>query len=174
MPSVEVHGGRVASRLGSTGASSAPSSRRASRPLSRQPWTAVRRERGVADATILRGSSGGSDAALITIFVERVARRIPAVGRPASAISACAGVESGHPVTALAAARSSRSTSSTWDEEAAGSHAAAAYSRAPRTYPLATVRKWCSRRPQECPVSFRSCAVRGRTLRRRPAQCSPK
>lgn len=50
---IEVHGGRVTEWLGSTGASSALSSRKVSRPSLRQSWTAVRRERGVAIATVL-------------------------------------------------------------------------------------------------------------------------
>ena len=52
---------------------------------------------------------------------------------PASAITAWTDVESGQPVMILAAARISRSSSSTWEGDVAGSQAAAACSMAPRT-----------------------------------------
>ena len=57
---------------------------------------------------------------------------------------------------------------------AAGIHAAAQYSRAPLTYPLATARSCASRSPQLRPVILRRWAVRGLTLRRMAVQCSLK
>ena len=88
---------------------------------------------GVASARARSGSPSGREAAVPSIRAARVARRVRAVGRPASAIRACAGVDMVQPVTTRAAARSSLSTSSRWDVEAAGSQAPAAYSRAPLT-----------------------------------------
>ena len=79
MPPGGVHGKSVTARLGSTGASTAPSSRRASR----QQRTTVRRGRDVTVATILKGSSGCSEAAGISIFIARLVQRVDAVGRTA-------------------------------------------------------------------------------------------
>ena len=106
---------------------------RASRPWSLQPVVVFRRRVGAASASALRGSPSGSEDARPSIRADRTSRRTRAVGIPASAIRAWTGVETGHPVTTLAAARSSRSTRSRCDGDDAGIQAPAAYSRAPRT-----------------------------------------
>ena len=96
------------------------------------------------------------DAAVLASLAASTSRRVRTGTSPASAISGSLGVLIGQPVTTRAAARISRSRSSTYASDAAGSHAAAAYSSAPRTYPLATVRSCDSLSHQERAVSLRS------------------
>ena len=165
------HGGRVWWRRASTGTSTASAALSASAPISLHPVVVFSRRGGLASPTVRSGSPPGRDAASPTILAASTCLRESASAMPASDMRAWTGVEAVQPVTARAAARSSRSTSSRWLDDAADIQAAAAYSSAPRTYPLATVRSCFSSRPHVRPVNFRSCAVRGRTLRRSSAQC---
>ena len=116
----------------------------------------VRRRRGAVLSAIARsGPSGCWDAAVLASLAASTSRRVRTGTSPASAIGGSLLVLTGQPVTTRAAARFSLSRSSTYVSDAAGSHAAAAHSSAPRTYPLATVRSCGSRRPQERAVSLR-------------------
>ena len=87
----------------------------------------------IPSATARRGSSLRCDAATQTSLAASSSRRTRTGTRPASARRGSLGVLAGQPVMTRAAARISRSSSSTWVSEAAGSHAAAANSIAPRT-----------------------------------------
>ena len=133
MRSAVPHGGSVVRRRGSKGTSPSSVAARASRPTPRQPVTLVNRTGARASLTARRGSPGGREEARPSILVARAPRRTPAGSMPASAIRASVGVEDGQPVTTRATARSSLSMTSMWDGEAAGIHAAAQYSSAPRT-----------------------------------------
>ena len=119
--------------MGSTWEAVTPRASSVRLPSSRHPVMLRSRQGREASASSRSGSPAGSADARASNLVARVARRISAVGRPASAMRAWVGADLGHPVTARAAARISRSTSSRWERDAAGSHAAAAYSMAPRT-----------------------------------------
>ena len=87
-------------KSGSTVASRTPREPNTPRDSCRHPETLERRGRGDAGTISRSGSPTGSARALESIFVARTVRRTPAVGSPASAMSARLGVEAVQPVTA--------------------------------------------------------------------------
>ena len=125
------HGGSGWTRMGSIGGLMSAALQTSS-PTRLQPVTARRRVGASLSATSRSGSSSGRARALASRRAARARRRSATGARPASAITACEGVDRGQPVTTLAAARISLSSSTMWDGDVAGSHAAAACSRAPR------------------------------------------
>ena len=133
--STEVTSTHGAVRAGSTGSIGAamPATRHTSSPTERQPVTDCSLGVTAASATRRRGSSAGSALAFARNRAARMVRRDDMDVNPASAIRAWTGVERVQPVMMRAASRISLFRTSTWEGGAAGSHAAAACSRAPRT-----------------------------------------
>lgn len=110
-----------------------PRAKQASRPTVRQPVTVFSRGLTVASAALRSGSSSGRAFAFARNRAARAVLRADTGASLASAIRASVGVERVQPVMMRAASRISLSNTSTWEGDAAGSHAGAACSRAPLT-----------------------------------------
>ena len=143
-----------------------------------QPVTDLRRRGAVVSATARSGSYGGRECALASRRAASASLLTATGMMPASALTACFGVEIGLPVITQPAASIWTSRISRFVFAVTGIYAAAVCSMAPLTYPLATVRRILSSRPQDRPVSclrwLALCLILLRSLLQWGPKCSSR